>query len=67
MNQVEFGKKCRELNKKYREMFGNVQSPSDYSVSYEEYLDAMCKALDKKKQLYEIIPLKNAQIDRWTN
>ncbi len=48
-------------------MFGNVPSPSDYSVSYEEYLDAMCKALDKKKQLYEIIPLKNAQIDRWTN
>ena len=54
MNQVEFGKKCRELNKKYHVMFGEVPSPSDYTASYEEYLAAMCKAVDEKKHLLSI-------------
>ncbi|NSE52916.1 hypothetical protein G4313_07750 [Coprococcus eutactus] len=67
MNQVEFGKKCRELNKKYHVMFGEVPSPSDYTASYEEYLAAMCKAVDEKKHLYDIIPLKKNKIDGWTS
>lgn len=55
MNQIEFGKKCRELNKQYKELFGEIPSPSDYNQPYEKYIAAMEKAISEKVKLDKVL------------
>lgn len=55
MNQVEFGKKCRPLNRKYFEIFGEVPSPSDYNRPYGIYLEALERAVREKVKLERIL------------
>lgn len=58
MNQVEFGKKCRPLNKKYFELFGEVPSPSDFNQPYEVYLAAMERAVSEQVKLERVLSAK---------
>ena len=55
MNQIEFGKKCRELNKQYKELFGEIPSPSDYNQPYEKYIVAMEKAIADNVKLEKVL------------
>ena len=59
MNSIEFGKKCREYNIKYRDIFGYVPCRDDYRCSQEEYFNALLKAIELKRELSTIIPKKN--------
>lgn len=59
MNQIEFGKRCRPLNKKYFEMFGEVPSPSDFNQPYEQYLAALEKAVTEQTRLERILSVKS--------
>lgn len=59
MNSVEFGKKCRPYNIKYKNIFGYVPYRSDYTCSQDEYFNALLKAIETKCELSTIIPKKN--------
>lgn len=58
MNQIEFGKKCRSLNKKYFEFFGETPSPSDFNQPYRVYLNALEKAVNERVKLERILAVK---------
>lgn len=57
MTSIEFGKKCKELNKQYKELFGYVPCPADYvvSVSQDEYFVALKMAVKEKRELEQYI------------
>lgn len=55
MNSIEFGKKCRPYNIKYRELFGYVPCKDDYIGSQEDFYNALIKAIDSKKDISEYI------------
>ena len=56
MNSIEFGKKCKPYNKKYKEIFGYVPSRGDYRCGQEEYFQALLKAIETKTELSNLIP-----------
>lgn len=58
MNSIEFGKKCRPYNVKYREIFGYVPCRDDYLCSQEEYFSALIQAIELEKELTVFIPKK---------
>lgn len=43
--------KRREINKKYRDLFGYIPSPSDYACTSKEFFDAVEKAATEKKEI----------------
>ena len=55
MNNIEFGKKCQPLNKKYFEFFNYIPTPTDYVASREEYLVALQKAVDDKVEISTLL------------
>ncbi len=59
MTSIELGKKCRELNKQYRDIFGYVPVPSDYDVSItsEEYITALKRSVEEKQELKNYIKM----------
>ncbi len=59
MNSIEFGKKCRLYNIRYREIFGYVPCRDDYKCSQEEYFDALIKAIETKRELSSFVSKKN--------
>lgn len=59
MNSVEFGKKCRPYNIKYKNIFGYVPCRSDYTCSQDEYFNALLKAIETKCELSTIVIKKN--------
>jgi len=61
MNQIEFGKRCRELNKIYHSIFGTIPSSSDYMAPREKYLEALQKAIDEKIPLENILEKKRRE------
>lgn len=58
MDSIEFGKICRPLNIKYREIFGKSPNRGDYLCNQEEYLNALFFAIENKKPLSEILVKK---------
>ncbi len=56
MKSLEFGKKCKEFNQKYRDLFGYVPCKDDYKCNQEEYLAALIRAIEEKTELATIIP-----------
>lgn len=59
MNSVEFGKKCRPYNIKYKNIFGYVPCRNDYTCSQDEYFNALLKAIESKCELSTVLPKKN--------
>lgn len=59
MNSIEFGKKCRPMNVKYREIFGYVPYYKNYKCSQQEYYDALVKAVETKQEITNFISKKN--------
>lgn len=55
MNNIEFGKKCQPLNKKYYELFKYIPTPSDYIATREEYLVALQSAVDNEVEISTIL------------
>lgn len=51
INNNNFNRLVRPLNIKYRDVFGHIPRITDYSCTREEYLDAMEKAIESKRQL----------------
>ena len=51
MNSIELGKKCRTYNIQYRDLFGYVPCREDYSCSQEEFLEALLKSIETKKDI----------------
>ena len=51
MDSIEFGKKCRTYNIQYRDLFGYVPCREDYSCSQEEFLEALLKSIETKKDI----------------
>ena len=59
MTSVEFGKKCKPYNIKYRDIFGYVPCRDDYSCNQDEYFEALTKAVETRCELFTLIPKKN--------
>ena len=51
MNSIEFGLTCKPYNIKYRDLFGEVPSYSDYACTQEEYLEALQKSVAEKLRI----------------
>jgi len=62
MDSIEFGKKCRSYNIQYREIFGYVPCRDDYSCSQDEYFNALLEAIKTKRELSNIIPKRNRNL-----
>ncbi len=56
MNSISFGKKCREYNLKYKELFGYVPCRDDYQCNQDEFFAALISAIENKVELSTIIP-----------
>ena len=59
MNSIEFRKKCRPMNIKYREIFGYVNKNKNYKCSQQEYYDALVKSVETKQEITNFISKKN--------
>ena len=55
MTSIEFGKKCRSYNMRYRDIFGYVPCSDDYKCSQDEYFDALRKAIEIKEGISTLI------------
>lgn len=55
MNNIEFGKKCQPLNKKYFEIFKYIPTPSDYVANREEYVLALQTSVENKVEISTIL------------
>jgi hypothetical protein len=53
---MEFNRKCRPYSIAYRDMFGTIPSPSDYACTNEEFLAAITRAIDEKKEIDQYLP-----------
>lgn len=62
MNSIEFGKRCKQYNLRYRDLFGYVPCRSDYKCSQEEFFDALIKAIETKTEISTFIPKKNIDL-----
>lgn len=67
MNSIEFGKLCRPLNVSYREIFGVVPCRGDYVCTQEEYLAALKKAVEEKKELTNYVKKREKKAYTDTN
>lgn len=51
MDMYEFGKRCQELNRHYKELFGYIPVQSEYVCTREEFLEALEKSILEKKDI----------------
>ena len=51
MTDIEFNKSLRELNKAYRDLFSAIPCISDYSCTRDEFISALKKAIEEKKEI----------------
>ncbi len=63
MDSIEFGRKCRPYNRSYREIFGYTPAPSDYACTNDEYLEAIIKAVEEKKEIKNYLKMRSPHID----
>lgn len=57
MTDIEFNKSLRELNKAYRNLFNVVPCISDFSCTRDEYVVALKKAIDEKKEIANFLKM----------
>ncbi len=63
MNSIEFADKCIPYNLKYLELFGYAPFPSDYACTTDEYLEALMKAVEEKKEISNYLPVRALHVD----
>ncbi len=51
MDMFEFGKKCQQLNRQYRQLFGSIPSPVDYACTREQFLEALEKSIETQQTI----------------
>lgn len=51
MTDIEFNKSLRQLNKTYRDLFSAIPCISDYSCTREEFVAALKKSIEEKKEI----------------
>lgn len=52
MNNEEFSQECRQLNLKYKALFGYIPRPSDYFYSSKDtYIDALNKSIESSNPI----------------
>ena len=51
MNSREFGIACKELNHIYRDLFGEVPVPTEYSCTREQFFDALKQSVAERKPI----------------
>lgn len=51
MKSTEFNRKCRPQNIAYRDLFGYIPVPTDYSCTNDEFLDAITRAVAEKREI----------------
>ena len=51
MNEIQFNKSIRDLNKRYFEIFNTIPKIQDYSCSREEYVEALTKSVEERKEI----------------
>ena len=56
MNSREFGMACREFNRAYRDLFGTIPVPTDYSCTREEFLAALKQSVAENKPIETYLP-----------
>ena len=62
MNSIEFGKKCRPYNIKYRNLFGYIPCIDDYKCSQETFFDALLKAIEERCEITEFLEKRNKML-----
>lgn len=55
MQNKEFNKRLRLVNKQYREIFGYIPCITDYVCTREKYMDALEMAIKTKRELKEYL------------
>ena len=59
MDPIEFGKKCRPYNGKYKEIFGYVPCRGDYRCNQDDYFAALVKSIETKQEISAFVPKKD--------
>lgn len=64
MKNEEFSQECRQLNLKYRVLFGYIPRPSDYFYpSKDAYIDALKKSIESSNPIERYLEKIGKQID----
>lgn len=63
MNSIELNIKCREYNIAYREKFGYIPSPVEYSCNYEEFFEALKKSVETGEEINKYLSYASAHKD----
>lgn len=56
MDMYEFGKVCKPLNKRYKELFGYIPNQMDYPCTREEFVEALTLAIQEQKEIFHFLP-----------
>lgn len=59
MHSIEFGKKCQQLNSKYKELFGYIPCPDDYIGNQDEFFDALKKSIETNCEIHVYLKKRN--------
>lgn len=55
MNEIEFNKSIRNLNKLYRALFGSIPCIQNFSCSRESYINALRKSVEDKVRIETLL------------
>lgn len=64
MNEIEFNKSIRELNKQYRTLFGSIPCIQNFSCTRENYIAALRKAVEDKVKIETLLNKAMAPSDK---
>lgn len=56
MTSKEFNKKCNELNKEYKKIFGVTPNRSEYIATQEDYIKGLQTSIQTKIELNKFLP-----------
>lgn len=63
MTSREFAQKCKELNKQYYALFGNIPCVADYACTQDDFFVALQKAVANKILIEKYISKKAVHHD----
>ena len=63
MENKEFNKRLRSVNKQYREIFGYIPCITDYACTREKYIDALEMSIRTKCELKEYLSQYSAPLE----
>jgi len=55
MTSKEFSIKCRPYNLKYRDIFGDIPCPQDYTGTQDGFFKALTSAVEERKPISEYL------------